>query len=127
MLHVTLLPLRHPQMCWKVFVGRRDNDTLWSIYLRLYLCSCVLCLCLGKEKISLGGNAKPLFAVKFNSKDTSWPQCVGLWAEILSLLKELNPRAWHCGIFFSSVKNILQGALHNTSSLSYLSSFLLFD
>lgn len=46
----------------------------------------------------------PHFAVKFNGKDTSWPQCVGLWAESLSLLKELNPRAWHCGIVYPLLK-----------------------
>lgn len=59
----------HPQTCWKVFIGRtRYNDTLSSIYLRLYLCSCVPYLCLGKEKSSLEGIAKPHFAVKFCRK-----------------------------------------------------------
>lgn len=58
-----------PQTCWKVFVGRRRyNDTLWSMYLRLYLCSCVPCLCLGKENSSREGIAKPHLAEKFKRK-----------------------------------------------------------
>lgn len=87
----------HLQTCWKVFVGwRRYNGTHWSVHLRLCLCSCVPCWGLGKEFPRR--DCKAPLCSEVSKEDISWPQHVALWAESLSLLKELNP--WTVVLFF---------------------------